>query len=132
MIVLDTHVLVWWVSGIEKLSQNAANSIEKNLAIEGGILISSISAWEIAMLVASNRLSLSMQINAWLTEVARIPAVTFVPVDNSIAVNSVYLPGKFHKDPADRMIVSLARDLSLDLVTSDEKILQYAHVKTIW
>ncbi len=132
MIVLDTHVLVWWVSGITPLSRKAASLIEENTGIAGGILVSSISAREIAMLVAGNRLMLSMDIESWLAEVSRIPAVTFIPVDNSIAVKSAQLPGQFHKDPADRMIVSLARHLSVELLTADKRILQYAHVKAVW
>lgn len=132
MIVLDTHVLVWWVSGHHALSRKAGQFIEKNIKIERSILVSAISAWEIAMLAASGRLILSMDIESWLAEVARIPAIEFVPLDNSIAVKSVHLPGDFHKDPADRMIVALARHLSLELITADEKILQYAHVKTVW
>lgn len=132
LIVLDTHVLVWWVSGGRALSRAAARRIEKHATVEGGILVSSISAWEIAMLVSGNRLILSMDVDAWLAEIARIPAVAFVPVDNAIAVKSASLPGQFHKDPADRMIVALARHLSLELITADEKILHYAHVKTVW
>jgi len=132
VIILDTHVLLWWVSGERALSRKAAKLIERNLKTERSILISSISAWEIAMLAANGRLVLSMDIDSWLAEVSRIPAVAFVAVDNSVAVKSAQLPGDFHKDPADRMIVALARHLSLELITADEKILQYAHVKTVW
>ena len=132
MIILDTHVLLWWVSGERALSRKAAKLIERNLKTERSILISSISAWEIAMLAANGRLVLSMDIDSWLADVSRIPAVAFVAVDNSVAVKSAQLPGDFHKDPADRMIVALARHLSLELITADEKILQYAHVKTVW
>lgn len=132
LIVLDTHVLIWWVSGAHALSRDAMKRIEKHATVEGGILVSSISAWEIAMLVAGNRLVLPMDVDDWLAEIARIPAVAFVPVDNAIAVKSASLPGLFHKDPADRMIVALDRQLSLELITADEKILHYAHVKTVW
>ena len=55
-----------------------------------------------------------------------------MPVDNVIAVRSTELPGDFHKDPADRFIVATARKLSAPLVTADEKIRAYAHVRTIW
>lgn len=132
MIILDTHVLLWWVSGERALSRKAVKLIERNLKTERSILISSISAWEIAMLAASGRLILSMDIDAWLAEVSRIPSIAFVAVDNSVAVKSANLPGNFHKDPADRMIVALVRHLSLELITADEKILQYPHVKTVW
>lgn len=49
-----------------------------------------------------------------------------------MAVESTRLPGEFHKDPADRMIMALARTLSANLVTADEKIRAYKHVKTVW
>jgi PIN domain nuclease of toxin-antitoxin system len=95
-------------------------------------LVSSISAWEIGMLVHRGRLTLNMDVDSWLAEVDKIPAVEFVSVDNSVAVKSTSLPGEFHKDPADRMIVALARQTSYPLITADEKILAYKHVKTLW
>ena len=84
------------------------------------------------MLVNKGRLSFNMEVNAWLAEVAKIPAVKFVPIDNAVCVNSTMLPGDFHKDPADRMIVALARQGSHSLVTADKKMHRYEHVKTLW
>jgi len=132
VIVIDTHVLVWWVSGCNTLSPAAAKAIKSTLSNNGEILISSISAWEIAMLVEKGRLILSMDVENWLGEVSQIDGVRFLPVDNEIGIKSAVLPGDFHKDPADRMIVATARKLAVALVTADEKIHQYEHVKTIW
>ncbi|MBN3753265.1 type II toxin-antitoxin system VapC family toxin [Paraburkholderia sp. Tr-20389] len=131
MIVLDTHALVWWATVDPTLSRKAKAAIERELA-DGEILVSSISAWEIAMLVEREKLVLSMDVGNWLAAVGDVEAVRFVPVDSEIAVKSVELPGEFHKDPADRMIVATARKYSVPLVTKDEKIRAYAHVKTIW
>lgn len=131
MIVLDTHALVWWTTGDSTLSKKAKAAIEREF-VGGDILISSISAWEIAMLVEREKLVLSMDVASWLAAVAEIEAVRFVPVDAEIAVKSVELPGEFHKDPADRMIVATARKFSVSLVTKDEKIRDYPHVRTIW
>lgn len=132
MIVLDTHALIWWASGArDQLSSAATQAIEAEL--EGGrIMVSSISAWELAMLVARGRIALSMDIGEWLSVLGEIAAVGFVPVDNDIAVKSASLPGEFHKDPADRIIVATARKLAAPLVTADEKIRAYPHVRTIW
>ncbi|MEC5218684.1 PIN domain nuclease of toxin-antitoxin system [Actimicrobium sp. GrIS 1.19] len=131
MIVLDTHTLVWWVTGDEALSATAKEVIDQEL--DGGqIIVSAITAWEIAMLVDRERLVLSMDVESWLAAVAEIEAVRLWPVGPEIAVKSVVLPGEFHKDPADRMIVATARKLAAPLVTKDEKIRAYAHVKTIW
>ncbi|UWN48999.1 Ribonuclease VapC22 [Alcanivorax sp. ALC70] len=99
---------------------------------DGIILISSISAWEVAMLVGRGRLTLTMNVDDWLETVGRIPGVRFVPVDNQIGVESTRLPGDFHKDPADRLIVALARHLNIPLVTADQKIRAYRHVHAIW
>ncbi len=83
------------------------------------------------MLVQKGRLALSTDTDEWLKTIADIDGVRFVPVDNEVAVHSTLLPGEFHTDPADRMIVALARHLSAPLVTADAKIRAYRHVRTI-
>lgn len=133
MIVLDTHVLLWWANDSNQLSPNARAAIDGELADENGILlISAITAWEIAMLVKAERLTLTMGVDDWLATVSEIDAVHFMPLDIAVAIEATRLPGVFHKDPADRMIVALARHQSAALVTADSKIRGYAHVKTIW
>jgi len=132
MIIIDTHVLVWWVSGSDALSAAADKVIKKTLARGSEIIISSISAWELSMLIVNGRLVLSMDVENWLDEVSQIDGVRFVPVDNEIGIKSTMLPGEFHKDPADRIIVATARKLAIPLVTADEKIINYEHVKTVW
>ncbi|MDL4860720.1 type II toxin-antitoxin system VapC family toxin [Halomonas elongata] len=132
MIVLDTHALVWWVNGDAQLSQAALDTITRELEDDGEVLVSAITAWEIALLVEKERLSLSMNIDDWLDTVSEIDGVRFAPLDVATLVESTRLPGEFHKDPADRMIVSLARHLNVLLVTADNKIISYRHVRTHW
>lgn len=84
------------------------------------------------MLINKGRLILSMDAASWIDEVSQIDGVRFVPVDNEIGIQSTNLPGAFHQDPADRMIVATARSLAVPLVTADEKIINYDFVKTIW
>lgn len=84
------------------------------------------------MLVERGKLALSMDVESWLATVALIEAVRIVPVDVEVAIKSVALPGDFHKDPAGRMIVATARRFAVPLVTKDEKMHAYPHVKTIW
>jgi len=62
----------------------------------------------------------------------QLPVIRFVPVDNVVARLSVELPGEFHPDPADRMIVATAITHDAQLLTCDRKFLQYPHVKTLW
>ena len=132
MIVLDTHVLVWWLNGDQSLSSKAKSALKKCTNIENSIKVSAICAWEIAMLVEKGRLVINMDVDSWLAEADKISAISFVPIDVETAVKSTSLPGSFHKDPADRIIVSLARHLALPLVTADQQILNYTHVQTIW
>jgi PIN domain nuclease of toxin-antitoxin system len=132
VIVLDTHALIWWANGdLDLLSADAAKAIGAEQR-SGKIIVSSITAWEIAMLVSHGRLSLTMDVAAWLAVVEEIEAVAFAAVDNEIGVKAVELPGEFHKDPADRIIVATARKLGAPVITADEKIRGYRHVKTIW
>ena len=133
MIVLDTHALIWWVNGDSQLSLNAKTAIDHEQQDEDGIiLVSAISAWEIALLVGRDRLTLGMNLDDWLETVRDIEGVRFVPVDEVVGVESTRLPGDFHKDPADRMITALARHFNVPLVTADENIRAYKHVRSIW
>jgi len=131
MIVLDTHVWVWWVSGSAPLSSRAEQTIAEGVA-ERAIHISSISAWEVAQLVARRRLELSMDVADWIARSESLPFIHFVAVDNRIAVRATRLPGDLHNDPADRMIISTAQVLGARLLTRDEKLWDYPHVETVW
>jgi PIN domain nuclease of toxin-antitoxin system len=132
VILIDTHVLVWWAGGEHRrLSGPAKNALNKQR--DGGqIFISSASAWEIAILVARGRIGISKDVLGWLNAIGRMDGVEFVPINNEIAVMSTQLPGEFHKDPADRYIVATSQKLTAPLVTADEKIRRYPHVQTIW
>lgn len=133
MIVLDTHVLIWWVTDDARLSELAREALKQELAESSGqVLVSAITAWEIAMLQQRGRLVLSMDLDEWLLAVEGIEQVSIVPISTRVAVQSTQLPGEFHKDPADRFIVALARELNAPLLTADEKIRGYAHVRTVW
>lgn len=132
MIVLDTHSLLWWVDGSERLSTSASEAIDRELHSGGKVLVSAITPWEVAMLLQRGRLALGMGLDEWLDAVERIECVELVPVRAQVAVHAVRLPGEFHQDPADRFIVALAREWNVPLVTADEKIQRYPHVRWIW
>lgn len=131
MIVLDTHVWVLFVSNPELLSERAKRSLDAAIE-ERGILISSISAWEVALLVAKKRLKLTLDVIDWIAKSEVLPFIKFIPVDNAVAIKSVSLPQPLHNDPADRIIIATAISMGSPLVTKDEKILKYPHVQTIW
>ncbi len=129
MITLDTHALVCWLSGRKSLSRCAREAIDKELN-GGEILISSISALEVADLVASGQLVLSMDTPSWLATVASIEGVRIVPVDAEIAFRAASLPATL---PANqRIIVATARTFGGALVTHDAKVRALTQVETIW
>ena len=131
MIVLDTHVWVWWVAGQASLSPAAAQAVEAAVG-DRSVCVSSISAWEVALLVQRGRLELTMDVEDWVARSEALPFLRFVPVDNRIAVRATRLLDYPHKDPADRIIVSTAQLLGARLVTRDERLWRYDHIETIW
>ncbi len=132
MIVLDSHAVLWWTGAVESaLSETAEQRIADELDA-GEIVISTITTWEIALLVSSGRLALRPSVEDWVRDVESLSRVRFVAVDNRIAIETNQLPGRFHRDPADRIIVATARLLEAELVTIDTKIRAYPHVQTIW
>src|SRR5450756_1449269 len=131
MILLDTHAWIWWVSSPAFLSEVAKGIID-GAVTERNIFISVISTWEVAILVSRGRLKLTMSASDWVAASEALPFLKFVPVSNSIALKSVDLPGALHNDPADRIIIATAVSMGAILVTKDEKIRNYPHVKTVW
>ncbi|MFN0035246.1 MAG: type II toxin-antitoxin system VapC family toxin [Saprospiraceae bacterium] len=127
MILLDTHILVWWVNQELKLSATQKASIENASAVA----ISAISLWEIAKLVEHQKLSLNLPVLDWINVALTHPKIQVIPLHPEIIVASTQLPGTFHKDPADQIIVATAMYLNVPLLTKDAKILAYSHVNSI-
>jgi len=131
MILLDTHAWIWFVSNPELLSEKAKKSIDKALKNKS-LFVSSISVWEVALLVLKGRLNFTMDVADWIAKSESLSFIQFIPVDNAIALKSVNLTQPFHNDPADRIITATAMAKGFFLVTKDEKILNYKYVKSIW
>lgn len=132
MILFDTHVLIWFISNPEKLSSKAQRIIEKEIKAKRQFLVSSISIWEIYMLVKRDRLKLAIDTDSWVRKIEQTGSFHFISIDNQIAAKSVVLNNSFHDDPADRMIVATALHLGAILITSDQKILNYPNIQAVW
>ncbi len=78
------------------------------------------------MLVAKNRLTVTKPLYQWVKEVLAQPGMNLYPLTPEIAIESSFLPGSFHGDPADRIIVATARIADLTLLTRDSKIINYS------
>lgn len=129
MILLDTHILVWWLSSNPRLAERHRALLREHE--QEGILVSAISFWEVALLVSKRRLDISLPINDWASKALADPILEVVPTSPRVLIESTVLPGVFHPDPADRIIVATAREHDLDLLTEDSRILHYGHVRSI-
>jgi PIN domain nuclease of toxin-antitoxin system len=124
MLALDTHVLIWLMNGDLKLGPSVRDRIER--AGQTDEIIAPVAVfWEIAMLVGKRRLELEAPVASWARDVIARPGLSVAPLTPEIAIEAYALPGRFHDDPADRMIVATARGLDATLVTRDRAILRY-------
>jgi PIN domain nuclease of toxin-antitoxin system len=130
VLLLDTHVWLWLVSGAEPLRRSVLSAVE-GAARRGRIRVSAISVWEVAMLEAKERIRLAKDCLAWVQEALSAPGTSLVPLTPEIAVESSRLPGEFHGNPADRILVATARLLGATLLTRDERILAYGKGKHV-
>jgi PIN domain nuclease of toxin-antitoxin system len=131
MILLDTHIWLWWLHSPEQLSERGRTllTIGEN---QNSLIVSTISVWEIAVKHSNGKLPLPLPINEWFALAKTRPGITIERLDPLDAIASTQLPGDFHKDPADRIIVAIAYPRNIELMTCDQKILNYPHVKTLW
>ena len=122
MIILDTHIWIWWIDENPKMSAKNREIIQANQA--SGLGISIISCWEIAKLVEKNKLILECSVEEWLELALKHPGIQLLELSLPIILESTRLSG-FHADPADLIIVATAKIQGSLLITQDEKILNY-------
>lgn len=125
-IVLDTHVWIWMVEGVRAALSPAAVQAIEQAGRRGAVRVSAISVWEVAMLEAKGRLSLSRPLEEWLRAALRAGGIRLLALTPEIAIESTRLPGNWHGDPADRILAASARVAGGRLATCDHGILNYA------
>lgn len=129
MILMDTHIWVWWVHNDARLTDKLRAIIQSHEA--DGLGVSIFSCWEVAKLVELKKLILHCPVNDWLDTALHYPGIQLLTLTPAIVVESTQLPGEFHRDPADQIIVATARILDCPLLTVDDRILNYPHVKLL-
>jgi PIN domain nuclease of toxin-antitoxin system len=125
LLLLDTHVWLWFALGnADRLGEAARRKIE-DAAYQGKLAVSAITLWEIGMLEAKGRIILGAPCEKWVANALKLPGLRLIGLEPEIAIASTRLPGEFHPDPADRILVATARTLDATLVTVDERIISY-------
>jgi PIN domain nuclease of toxin-antitoxin system len=123
-LLLDTHAAIWIAEG-QPLTSEATDAIDAAYRADRTIFVSAITAWEIGLLVARNRLGLSTRPELWFQRLLAVPGVRLADLSPDILIASSFLPGEPPRDPADRIIVATARDLGATLITRDRLLLKY-------
>lgn len=131
ILLLDTHALLWWQAGGERLSRRARSGIDGATTL----MVSPISFWEISMLVEKGRIGLDRSPVVWANDLLATDGLATAELTPTIAATAGTLQG-FHGDPADRLIVATARSLGVPIVTKDAQITSYceadARSSVVW
>lgn len=132
MILLDTHVILWWQAGGDRLSVRAAREIARAETV----LVSPVSCWEIATLARKGRIGLDRDLHAWVRDLFAAEQVQVASLGPEAGATAGSLGEAFPGDPADRLLWATASDLLVPLVTKDEAIHDFAAdaggVRIVW
>ena len=124
-LLIDTHIWLWYASLNPRLHQPGCIAIDAAIR-SGRLRVSVISLWEISQLEAAGRLHLNIPVEEWIQATLTLPGLKVIQLELPIILDAHRLPGEFHKDPADQILVATARHHGMTLMTEDKKILRYA------
>ncbi len=128
-LLLDTHIVLWLNSGDERLGEATRRTIDTAWKAGGRILISSVSVWEIAILVDKGFIELDLPVNEWVERFLDRPGLEAVALDQVTAARAYSLHHLEHRDPADRLLIASAIGLGCPLVTRDDRIRRFAKTR---
>jgi PIN domain nuclease of toxin-antitoxin system len=123
-LLLDTHAAIWMTRN-ESLAPRATEAMNAVYQAAGIVFVSPITAWEVGLLVARNRLNLLMTPQRWFTRLLDVPGIRLADLSPDILMASSFLPGTPPRDPADRILLATARELGATLITRDRLLLKY-------
>ena len=130
-LLIDTHIWLWWILGQSELPHKERAALDAMASAGSPPGLAAISLWEAQMLMHKGRLKVGEPLTHWLPTAAAPEAVTLIAMDVRVILALDTLPGGFHGDPADRIIVATARSMGLPLATHDTNIRRSRAVK-IW
>lgn len=130
MILLDTHIWLWWLLGDGSLSPRERNLLDDK-AFNGDLALSWVSVWETEMLERKGRIVLQPGFQEWIRTALRMDATTLLIADTDVVIAQRRLPENFHADPADRLITTTSILSGYPLATHDQRIVNSGACK-VW
>ncbi len=130
MLILDTHIWVWWLTENSRLKDEAISFLNEK-AKKDEIVISIMNVWELEILVRKEKLYLNTTFEKWVQKSVSLQTFQIIPLTLPIILGQKLLPKNFHEDPADKLITSTAIVSGYELATLDRRIIQSKACK-IW
>ena len=130
-LLIDTHYWIWLQFGIRERLTAQNLDVIRQAATQSNLFLSVMSVWELGMLESKGRLHLHASCAQWVEEALAMPGLSLAPLTPAIAIECNNLPGSFHGDPADRIIVATARAMGARLLTSDRNIRAYGRQRHV-
>jgi PIN domain nuclease of toxin-antitoxin system len=132
-LLLGTCAVIW-IAENDKIAPQAIEALDSAQEASTATYVSPITAWEIGLLVARERLKLLITPQCWFARLFETPGVRLADMSPDLLIASSYLPGKPPRDPADRIIAATARDHGCTLITRDRALLDYGeqgHIRVL-
>jgi PIN domain nuclease of toxin-antitoxin system len=126
-VLLDTHTLLWFISGDDRTSQNARNIIESDST---NLFVSIASLWEIAIKINIGKLDLHIPFKKLEKELLK-NNFKILPIEFKHTIQLSKLD-QSHRDPFDRILISQALVENFTIITKDNAFSQYKGLKTSW
>lgn len=130
LILCDTHVLLWWVTGSTRLGPTARACLEQ-AAARTELAVADITFWEVAMLATKGRIQLPVSVSCFLDDLVLALSLRVLPISPRIA-EAAQADDIVHGDPADRLIVATARTHGAHLLTQDARLLALDNLQRVW
>lgn len=127
-LLLDTHAWVWASQAPGELGKKAKGAM---LDAGSSLFVSAVSHLEVARLASLGLLQLTVPVREWCRQAISELEAKVLVMDDAVAIEAYALPGRFHADPADRLLVATARVHGLTLMTADKRILKYPEVRAM-
>ncbi len=124
-LLLDTHIWIWLINGNDELNRKEYLRLIEQYARRDALRVSAISVWELGMLVAKKRLTLSKAVSHWVKESFNGHGLAIEPLSVDILLESTQMGGEVHGDPADRLILTTAKNIHATIMTADTKMISY-------